>query len=129
MDKIRFNNSVNLKCKSNSKFVLRHPTMHLPIKFEAAMWQTSGKEENTMCSLYVVSLQRTGKREKSSKILSKKNYFGNATILLSFISLEKKINLFVIYIYIYNIILKNKKDCFLEVWNFNYFGENWLKSK
>lgn len=129
MDKIRFNNSVNLKCRSNSKFVLRHPTVHLPIKFEAAMWQTSGKEENTMCSLYVVSLQRTGKREKSSKILSKKNYFGNATILLSFISLEKKINLFVIYIYIYNIILKNKKDCFLEVWNFNYFGENWLKSK
>lgn len=127
MDKIRFNNSVNLKCRSNSKFVLRHPTVHLPIKFEAAMWQTSGKEENTMCSLYVVSLQRTGKREKSSKILSKKNYFGNATILLSFISLEKKINLFVIYIY--NIILKNKKDCFLEVWNFNYFGENWLKSK
>lgn len=127
MDKIRFNNSVNLKCRSNSKFVLRHPTVHLPIKFEAAMWQMSGKEENTMCSLYVVSLQRTGKREKSSKILSKKNYFGNATILLSFISLEKKINLFVIYIY--NIILKNKKDCFLEVWNFNYFGENWLKSK
>lgn len=63
----RFNNSVNLKRRRNSKsaLVLQQPTVvHLPIKFEAAVWQTSGKEDNTMCSLYVVSLQRTDERER-----------------------------------------------------------------